>query len=49
MREAFFINQLSHGHILTYPKRGDFLIDDKFLFEVGIQRFECALAKALLA
>ena len=35
MREAFFINQLSHGHILTYPKRGDFLVDGKFLFEVG--------------
>ena len=35
MRETFFINQLSNSHRLTYPKRGDFLVDDKFLFEVG--------------
>ena len=35
MRETFFVNQLSNGHRLTYPKRGDFLVDDKFLFEVG--------------
>ena len=34
-RETYFINQLSHGHALTYPKKGDFLVDDRYLFEVG--------------
>lgn len=34
-RETFFINQVSNGHRLTYPKRGDFLIDDRYLFEIG--------------
>lgn len=35
VRETFFINQLSNGHLLTYPKRGDFMVDDKYLFEIG--------------
>ncbi len=34
-RETFFANQLSIGHVLTYPKKGDFLVDDKWLFEIG--------------
>ena len=34
-REAFFVNQLSNGHVLTYPKKGDFMVDDRWLFEVG--------------
>ena len=34
-RETFFTNQLSNGHVLTYPKKGDFLVDDHWLFEVG--------------
>lgn len=35
-RETFFLNQLrSAGYNVTYPKAGDFLIDDKYLFEVG--------------
>ena len=34
-RETFFANQLSNGHVLTYPKKGDFLVDGKHLFEVG--------------
>ena len=34
-RETFFANQLSNGHVLTYPKKGDFLVDDRWLFEVG--------------
>ena len=29
------INQVSNGHTLTYPKKGDFLVDDRWLFEVG--------------
>lgn len=35
LRETFFINQLSEGHTLQYPKQGDFLVDDKYIFEVG--------------
>ncbi len=35
IRETFFLNQLSINHIVTYPKVGDFMVDDKYLFEVG--------------
>ena len=35
LRETFFLNQLSVKHSVTYPKQGDFLIDNKYLFEVG--------------
>ncbi len=35
LRETFFINQLSQGHTVQYPKQGDFLVDDKYIFEVG--------------
>lgn len=34
-RETFFISQLRVLHDVRYPKQGDFLIDDKYLFEVG--------------
>ena len=34
-RETFFLNQLSQNHRLTYPSKGDFLVDEKFLFEIG--------------
>jgi len=33
--ETFFLNQLSQNHTVTYPKKGDFLVDDKYLFEIG--------------
>ena len=35
LRETFFLNQLSKGHTVTYPQKADFLIDGKYLFEVG--------------
>lgn len=35
IRETFFINQLSYIHTVKYPKNTDFLIDDKYYFEVG--------------
>ena len=39
VRETFFLNQLrSAGHQVLYPKQGDFLIDGKYLFEVGGRR-----------
>ena len=33
--ETFFANQLSNNHSVNIPKQGDFLIDNKLLFEVG--------------
>ena len=35
IRETFFANQLSYHHQLLYPEKGDFLVDDRFLFEIG--------------
>ena len=34
-RETFFANQLNSIANVTIPKKGDFLVDSKFLFEVG--------------
>ncbi|QOY51815.1 ATP-binding protein [Candidatus Sulfurimonas baltica] len=34
-RETFFLNATAQIHNVTYPKKGDFLIDNNFLFEVG--------------
>jgi uncharacterized protein len=35
LRETFFINQTGYLHDVKYPDQGDFLIDDKYVFEVG--------------
>ena len=35
IRETFFANQLKVKHRLNIPKQGDFIIDDKFTFEIG--------------
>lgn len=35
VRETFFANQLSFKHTLTYPESHDFLVDEKWIFEVG--------------
>jgi predicted AAA+ superfamily ATPase len=35
LRETFFANQLSTIHRVAVPEKGDFLIDDNYLFEVG--------------
>jgi predicted AAA+ superfamily ATPase len=35
LRETFFMNTVSVGNLITYPKKGDFLVDNKYLFEVG--------------
>lgn len=35
MRETFFISQLSAVSEVCYPRKGDFLVDRKHLFEVG--------------
>ncbi len=34
-REVFFASMLKLDHSLTIPKKGDFLVDKKYLFEVG--------------
>lgn len=34
-RETFFYSQLHVSHDVKYPQRGDFLVDDFYLFEVG--------------
>ena len=35
LRETFFFNQLSQSYEVRYPKAGDFIVDRKWLFEVG--------------
>ena len=35
IRETFFANQFSHFHEMSAPKSGDFLIDDRYTFEIG--------------
>lgn len=35
VRETFFLSQLAVDHFVTYPVSGDFLVDGKYLFEVG--------------
>ncbi len=35
IRETFFFNQLKVKHAVNLPKQGDFLIDKKYMFEVG--------------
>jgi len=34
LRETFFYNQLQVNHKVTFPQKGDFLIDEKHLFEI---------------
>ncbi len=35
LRETFFLSQLSGLHEISIPKQGDFLIDKKYVFEIG--------------
>ena len=35
VRETFFFNQLARNHRVTAAKWGDFMVDEKFTFEVG--------------
>ena len=37
IRETFFLNQLSCQHEISYSKVGDFIIDNKYTFEIGGQ------------
>ena len=35
IREEFFLNMSSLDHTLLYPKKGDFLVDECYTFEIG--------------
>ena len=35
IRETFFASSISYKHNISYPKSGDFIIDEKFTFEIG--------------
>jgi uncharacterized protein len=35
MRETFVLNQLTVNNNVTYPKQGDFMVDSRWLLEVG--------------
>lgn len=35
LRETFFLNQLLAKHKVTYPEKGDFLVEGKYIIEVG--------------
>ena len=35
LRETCFVNQLSSKHAITTSERGDFKVDDKYIFEIG--------------
>ena len=35
LRETFVLNQLKLRHRVNYPKQGDFLVDEKYILEVG--------------
>ena len=35
LRETFFLNQVKEKHTVTHTEKGDFLVDDKFTFEIG--------------
>jgi predicted AAA+ superfamily ATPase len=35
LQETFFASQVSYGYTLNYPKSGDFIVDERFTFEIG--------------
>ena len=35
VRETFFLNALSVAYDVSYPKKGDFLVENRYLFEIG--------------
>lgn len=47
LRETFFINQLSVDHDVQYPQQGDFLVDGKYIFEVGGRNKKLSQIKGL--
>lgn len=47
VRETFFLNQLSVSHRISYPKTGDFFVENKYTFEVGGKTKTLTLIKSL--
>jgi len=35
IRETFFASSVSYEHSINYPKSGDFILDEKYTFEIG--------------
>lgn len=35
IREGFFANQMNESHTITTSKQGDFIVDGKYVFEIG--------------
>jgi predicted AAA+ superfamily ATPase len=35
IRETFFYNQVNVKHKISYPKKADFMVDNKYIFEIG--------------
>ncbi len=35
IRETFFVSQLQYNNSLHYPKNGDFMVNEKYIFEIG--------------
>jgi len=35
IRECFFVSQLKNSHQVHYHDKGDFIVDDKYIFEIG--------------
>jgi len=35
VKETFFINQLSKSYDIAVPKQGDFLVKNRYTFEIG--------------
>jgi predicted AAA+ superfamily ATPase len=35
VRETFFMQNLAHNHVLSLPDKGDVLVDNTYLFEIG--------------
>jgi hypothetical protein len=47
LRETFFLNQLQVFHTVHYPGKGDFMIDGKWIFEIGGRNKDNSQIKAL--
>ena len=35
VRESFFASMLANNHEVAYPKKGDLIVDNRYLFEIG--------------
>ena len=47
IRESFFVSQLKCAHQVHYYDRGDFVVDDKYVFEIGGKDKNCSQLEKL--